>query len=102
MWYAAFIVVVVDDGTLMIAEVFLRPGNREFSETGKVDAVLGVGRDDVMLIGACGFVPPRPVVVEFMACLVHHLPPREDVARQSLIGNFKIQIVACQSPSVLR
>ncbi len=59
----ALVVVVVDDGHLVVAEALLRPSDCELTQAVQRDLVLGVGGDDVVLVGAGGLSAPWFVTV---------------------------------------
>ena len=74
---AVLVVIVVDDGYLVFGEVLLRPRGREIAEGFERDAVFGVGRHDVVLVGAHPLPSPREVVSEGAARGIHRLRPVE-------------------------
>ena len=62
--YAAVVVVVVDDGDLVVAEVLERPRARELAQRRQVDVVAGVRREHEVLERARGLTPPGGVRAE--------------------------------------
>lgn len=69
--YAAGVVVVVDDGDLVVAEVLERPRARELAQRSQVDVVAGVRREHEVLERARGLAPPGCVRAERGARGVH-------------------------------
>ena len=88
---AALVVIVVDDCHLVFGEVLLRPRDREIAEGFERDAVLGVGRHDVVLVGAHPLPTPGEVVSEGAARGVHRLRP---VELADALGDVDVYVVA--------
>ncbi len=88
---AAGVVIVVDDCDLVFGEVLLRPRGREIAQGFERDAVFGIGRHDVVLVGAYPFPSPGEVVSEGAARGVHRLGP---VELADILGNVDVDVVA--------
>lgn len=93
------VVVVVDDGHLVVAEVLARPGNGELAEVVQPHVVLGVRREHVVLVGAAGPASPGRVVSPARARAVHRRRPVEGGALA--IRRIEVQVVGGESPPVL-
>lgn len=85
------VVVVVDDGHLMVAEVLARPGDGELAEGVQAHVVLGVRREHVVLVGAAGPASPGRVVSPVRARAVHRRRPVEGGA--PAFGDVEVQVV---------
>jgi len=85
----ALVAVVVDDGDLEVGEALARPSGREPPQAGRWDVVLGVGGDDVVLMGACPAPKPRCVISFGGPAYVHGLVP--DVA---VVGGEPMLVLA--------
>ena len=88
---AVLVVIVVDDGYLVFGEMLLRPRGREIAEGFERDAVFGVGRHDVVLVGAHPLPSPGEVVSEGAARGIHRLRPVEIA---DALGDVDVDVVA--------
>nr|WP_062530751.1 hypothetical protein [Olsenella sp. DNF00959] len=93
------VVVVVDDGDLVVDEVLARPGDRELAEGVQPHVVLGVRREHVVLVGAAGSASPGRVVSPASACAVHCCRPVEGGVLA--LGDIEVQVVGGEGPFVL-
>lgn len=96
---AVLVVVVVDDRSLVAAEVLARPRHGEVPQRIEPDAVLRVGRHHVVLVGAHFLAAPGFVVAEGAAGLVHR---RRPVGRAPGFERIQAEVVACKRPILLR
>lgn len=85
------VVVVADDGGLVVAEVLARPGDGELAEGVQAHVVLGVRREHVVLVGAAGPASPGRVVSPVRARAVHRRRPVEGGAL--VVGGAEVQVV---------
>ena len=97
--YVLGVVVVVDDGNLVIAEVLARPGDRNLAEGVQAHVVLGVRREHVVLVGAARPASPGRVVSPTRARVVHCRRPVEgDIFA---VGDVDVQVVGSECAPVL-
>lgn len=99
VWDVFGVVVVVDDGYLMVAEVLARPGDRELAEGVQLHMVFGVRREHVVLVGAAGPVSPGCVVSPAGARAVHGGGPVEGGVLA--VGDVEFQVVGGERAPVL-
>ena len=102
---APLVVVVVDDGDLVVGEVLRRPLDGEPPQGGEVDAGAGVGGEDVVLPRPRGPSAPSPPVPGGLPHRVHLRCPvagavAREVALPALYGRPDIQEVAGEGPAV--
>ena len=102
---APLVVVVVDDGDLVVREVLRRPLDGEPPQGGEVDAGAGVGGEDVVLPRPRGPPAPRPPVSGGLPHRVHLRCPvagavAREVALPVLFGRPDIQEVVGERPAV--
>lgn len=100
------VVVVVDDRHLEVGEVLAHPRHREAPQVGELDAVAGVRREDVVLVGACGLAVPGLVIAGLLAGRVHVAGPVvRRVVGKVLIGlergRRQVQVVEGERAAVL-
>ena len=98
---AAGVVVVVDDGNLGFAEVPLCPCHRQLAKLRQGDGVSGVGRDDVVLVGACALSAPWLVVADAAPRGVHDTGPVEHGCGIGYVGVLQVDVVARERPALL-
>ena len=93
------VVVMVDDGYLMVAEVLARPDDRELAEGVQLHMVFGARREHVVLVGAAGPVSPGRVVSPAGARAVHGGGPVEGGVLA--VGDVEFQVVGGERAPVL-
>ena len=93
------VVVVVDDGHLVVAEVLARPGDGELAEVVQPHVVFGIWREHVVFVGAAGPASPGSVVSPARARGVHRGCPVEGISLA--FGHVEVQVVGGERPSVL-
>lgn len=104
---AAPVVVVVDDGDLVFAEVLAHPRVRQAAQALQIDAVAGVRRDHVMAERDGALALPRPVVAAVAAQRVHLARPTDHVLKrlvQSLVLGLvpgEVEEIAHESAAAL-
>lgn len=90
------VVVVVDDGHLVVAEVLARLGDRELAEHVQPHAVFGVWREHIVLVGAARPASPGGVISPVRARVVHLRRPVEGISLA--IGHVEVQVVGGECP----
>ena len=101
------VVVVVHDGHLVVAEEPHGPCPRQLAQDGKVDMVIGVWRDDEVLVGAGAPTLIRFVVAASDSCGVHLVGPFHGILHSLVVALHltlvprQVEEVACQSAVAL-
>ena len=83
----------------VFGEVLLRPRGRKIAQGFERDAVLGIGRYDVVLVGAHPLPSPGEVVSEGAARGIHRLCPVELAAA---LGDVDVYVVAGERTVLVR
>lgn len=93
------VVVVVDDGDLVVREALPCPSGREGAQSVERDAVLGIRGDDVVLVGAGAPPSPSGVVAVQAPGPVHRLGPVERPPRRR---RFEVDVILGERAALLR
>ena len=95
------VVVVVHDGHLVVAKELHGPCSRKFAQGGKVYVVVGVGRDDEVLVGAGAPALVWLVVASSDPRGVHLVGPLHGILHRLVVA-FHIALVPRQIEEVAR